>query len=494
MARRPLAVLIALALAVTACAGDDDDGSDDAATTTAAPAAGDAGEGPNGFRPDPIEWEDCGVAECAAVEVPLDYDALDGPTIDIAVKRVPASDERVGALFLNPGGPGASATEFATAIGSVLPDSVPERFDLVGVEPRGLSGSAPLDCGLDYSEVYGIDPTVEDAADRTAMLDVAAEVADACERSAGDRLAHVGTRDVARDIDSVRAAMGDATLSYYGGSYGTAIGQVYAELFPNRLRAMVLDAVVELGPTGLEIAATQAQGFETALERLDTACPASGDCRLDDPEGAVEQVLRLAERPGGIPAADADRPAGPGEAVLGISAALYTKQLWPHLDQALRLALDGDGSGLVALADYYLELGDFDVYFAVNCLDYAWPTGDADAFLAAAKAAGQQSPHFGEGLVSDYLRCVDWPVPPEPLGPVTAPGTPPILVISTTGDPATPYEQGVAVAERLEHGVLVTNDGEGHGAVGARISCIDAIFAAYLIDGTVPEDGTVCRG
>ena len=394
---------------------------------------------------------------------------------------------------MNPGGLGASAVEFVSQIAPLLPDTIPEHFDLVGVEPRGLQGSEPLDCGLDYERVYGVDPTVEDAADRTALLDTAAEVADACERSAGERLAHVGTRDVARDIDAVRAAMGDATLSYYGGSYGTAIGQVYADLFPGRLRAMVLDAVVELGPTGLEIAATQAEGFETALDRLDAACPASGDCDLDDPKGAVEQVLRLAERPGGIPAPDADRPAGPGETVLGISAALYTQQLWPHLDQALRLALAGDGSGLVALADYYLDLGDFDVYFAVNCLDYAWPSGDADAFLAAAKDAAERAPHFGEGLVTDYLRCVDWPVPPEPLGPVTAPGTPPILVISTTGDPATPYEQGVAVADRLERGVLVTNDGEGHGAVGSRIACVDAILAAYLVDGTVPEDGIVCE-
>ena len=149
MAPRPLAVLVALALAVTACAGDDDDGAVDGTGTTAAPAAGDAGEGPNGFRPDPIAWEDCGTGECATVEVPLDYDALDGPTIRLAVERVPASGERIGALFVNPGGPGASATEFARAIGSVLPESIPERFDLVGVEPRGLVGSAPLDCGSD---------------------------------------------------------------------------------------------------------------------------------------------------------------------------------------------------------------------------------------------------------------------------------------------------------------------------------------------------------
>jgi pimeloyl-ACP methyl ester carboxylesterase len=497
MARRTLAVALVLALAVTACGGGDDDSTgEDAApsSTIARPDAGDPAIGPNGFRPDPIRWDDCGAAQCASLAVPLDYAEPDGDRIDIAVLRLPASGERLGALFVNPGGPGASAVEFVSQIAPLLPDTVPEHFDLVGVEPRGLQGSEPLDCGLDYERVYGVDPTVEDAADRRAMVDLAAEVADGCERSAGDLLAHVGTRDVARDLDSVRAAMGDATLSYYGGSYGTAIGQVYADLFPQRIRSMILDAVVELGPSGLEGATAQAEGFETALDRLDTSCPASGSCRLDDPKGAVDEVLRLAEEPGGIPAPDANRAAGPGEAVIGISAALYSEQLWPVLDLALRNALDGDGSGLVELADYYLGIGDFDVYFAVNCLDYAWPTGDPDAFLAAGKAAAASAPRFGEAIVTDYLRCVDWPVPPDPLEPVTAPGTPPILVISTTGDPATPYAAGVAVAERLEQGVLVTNEGEGHGTVGSGNSCIDTIVAAYLVSDAVPDDGTVCNG
>jgi hypothetical protein len=156
-------------------------------------------------------------------------------------------------------------------------------------------------------------------------------------------------------------------------------------------------------------------------------------------------------------------------------------------------ALDGDGSAMVRLADGYLDIGSFDIYFAVNCLDFAWPTGDPDAFLAAGKAAATDAPHFGEALVTDYVRCAYWPAPAEPLTPVTAPGTPPILVISTTGDPATPYEAGVAVAERLESGVLITHEGDGHGVIGSLNSCVDALMAAYLLDGAVPEDGIVCR-
>jgi hypothetical protein len=203
-------------------------------------------------------------------------------------------------------------------------------------------------------------------------------------------------------------------------------------------------------------------------------------------------VLALAEQPGGIPAPDADRPAGPGEANLGISYALYSQSLWTSLDSALAKARGGDGSELVDLADGYIGIGDFEIYFAVNCMDFAWPVGDPDAFLAAAKATAEHAPHFGEALVNDYIRCVDWPVPPTPLEATTAPGTPPILVVSTTGDPATPYEGGVHVAERLESGVLITNEGDGHTVVGDGKPCIDDLIVAYFVDDVIPEDGTTC--
>ena len=430
--------------------------------------------------------------ECASVVVPLDYSEPEGRTIELFVTRAPATGDRIGPLFVNPGGPGGSAVEFAAALSAYIPESVSERFDIVGVEPRGLDGSGSFECGVDYTQLYSIDPTVEDAADRNALIDQAATFAEECQRRAGEVLPHVGTRDVARDLDAVRAAMGDEQLSYYGASYGTAIGQVYADLFPDRIRAMVLDAVVDLGVSGLELATDQAAGFEVALARFADYCTTSGTCRTGDTIAAVDQVRALAEQPGGIPARGAGRPAGPGEVNLGLADALYSETAWATLDRALADALAGDGSGLVELADQYLSIGDFDVYFAVNCLDFAWPAGDPDAFLSAAKAAGTASPHFGEALTTDYLRCVDWPVAPDPIPAITAPGTPPIVVISTTGDPATPYEGGVAVAHRLESGVLITNEGEGHGAVPGGNSCISALFAAYLIDLNVPDDGTVC--
>ncbi len=296
-------MLVALALGAGACSGDDaaDVGSDPSSGASTSVAAGPADLGPEGFRPDPIRWDSCEGVDCASVSVPLDYADPDGAQVELYVTRVPARGQRLGALFVNPGGPGGSALEMAVTLPFLVPESVPERFDIVAVEPRGVDGSAGFSCGMDYRDVYAVDPTVEDAADRTALIDMAHTVADGCLRGAGDELAHVGTRNVARDMDSVRAAMGDAQLSYFGVSYGTVIGQVYADLFPGRIRAMVLDGVVELGPDGLEQATNQAAGFEVGLQRFADHCAGRGQCRTDDPIGAVERVTALAERPGGIP-------------------------------------------------------------------------------------------------------------------------------------------------------------------------------------------------
>ncbi|MGQ0832260.1 MAG: alpha/beta hydrolase [Microthrixaceae bacterium] len=490
-----LALLVVFAVGAAACATEATrDPLGEARTTTTTTSEDSTTSTPDGsFTPEPIDWSSCAFGQCAKVQVPLDYREPNGRLIEIAVSRTRAKGDRIGALFVNPGGPGATGTDFAAIVAGLLPTTLRDRFDIVGFDPRGVGDSNPVDCGVDTTTLYSVDPTIETPADRTALLDVTKRYIDDCAIKFGDVLPYLSTRDVAKDMDVIRAAMGDAKLSFLGFSYGTAIGQVYADLFPSHVRSMILDGVLDLGPTGLQLADEQAAGFETALQRYTAYCDSGTECATSgDALGAVERVLELAEKPGGIPAPSADRPAGRGEATLAVAVALYSRSMWERLDAALDAALGGDGSKLVALADQYIGIGDFEIYFAVNCMDFAWPTGDPDAILRAAKETAKQSPHLGEALVTDYVRCADWPVPADPLQPITAPGSPPILVVSTTGDPATPYAAGVAVAQRLERGVLVTNEGDGHTVVADGKPCIDEIVVRYLIDGATPPDGTTC--
>jgi pimeloyl-ACP methyl ester carboxylesterase len=491
---RAIAAAVVATLLAAACAQEADiadlaaDTSDDG-TATSPDSGGEATDGSEGEAPaGTIEWSSCGDAECATLDVPVDYAAPDGETLTLSVSRVPATGDRIGALFVNPGGPGGTATDFAITMSFILPSEVTERFDIVGVDPRGL-GASRIDCGGDMQELYGVDYSIDSPEDTEALLTVSQDYVDGCDQAAGDLLAHLGTEDVARDIDAVRAAMGDDQLSYLGFSYGTAIGQALADLFPDRIRAMIIDGVVDLGPTGVESAVAQAAGFEVALEAYAEDCDANPSCPVaPDAIGAIEELQAMVEE---APIPAQPRDLGPGELSTGLALPLYNEGDWPVLSDAVAAALDGDGTAMVELADAYIGVADFDVYFAVNCLDFEWPEDPAE-LLGDGKAAAAQSPHFAEPIVNDYVRCAMWPVEEVPLQPVTAPDAPPILVVSTTNDPATPYEAGVRTAERLETGVLLTYEGDGHTVVGNGVPCVDDAATAYLVDLEVPEDGLTC--
>ena len=494
MPRTALALTACLSLLAAACASEADEnplveaGSGSARDESSAPDGGDSpDEGAAGT--DTLDWEECaGDAECATLDVPVDYDQPEGDTLTLSVARVPASGDRIGALFVNPGGPGGTTTDFAVDLAFALPDDITERFDIVGVDPRGL-GSSDIDCGGDFTELYGVDYSIDSPEDEATLLDVSSAYIDGCETAAGDLLPHLGTANVARDIDAVRAAMGDELLNYLGFSYGTAIGQMLAELFPDRVRAMIIDGIVELGPGGIESAVSQAAGFEVALQAYADDCDADSSCPLGPDAIAAIEELQAAVEEEPIPAQPRDL--GPGELSTGLALPLYSEELWPGLSDAVADALDGDGTAMVSLADQYIGVADFDVYFAVNCIDFEWPE-TPDELLAEAVEAADESPHFAEAIVNDYVRCAMWPVAEVPLTPVTAPAAPPILVVSTTNDPATPYEAGVRTAERLESGVLLTYEGDGHTVVGNGVPCVDDIAADYLVDLEVPDDGTTC--
>ncbi|MFN8017346.1 MAG: alpha/beta hydrolase [Acidimicrobiales bacterium] len=500
--RAPAAALVATCLLLAACSAS---GGSDASrsTTTSRPSKGtttapgtDAGD-----DVPVIEWQDCGGGfQCGDLEVPVDYAKPDGQKLQLAVTRHPASDpsKRIGVLMMNPGGPGASAIDLAHSYSRA--GEIGERFDIVGFDPRGVGESSPLDCHSHLQDIYDADPTIDSAQDRTEYLDTSKAFVDECAKEYGDVLPFLGTTEVARDMDEVRKALGEEQVNYLGYSYGTSIGQEYARLFPTHVRAMILDGVVDTKPSGLDAAADQAKGFETALASYEQHCEDDG-CGFggQSAKEVIDDVVAQAEA-SPIPAPDRDRPAGPGVVNLAMGQALYSEQLWGQLSRALRDAQDGDGAGLVDLADMYLGReddgtydGGFEIYFAVSCLDDEWPK-DPDAILAAGKAAAKQSPLFGEAIVNDYVRCALWPAKPKPLHPVpkATKGLPPIVVVSTTKDPATPYENGVNVAKQIPGAVLVTNEGEGHTVVGQGKPCIDDLANEYFLDLKVPKDGTTC--
>ncbi|HEX2575104.1 MAG TPA: alpha/beta hydrolase [Aquihabitans sp.] len=507
---RAAAIGLAAAVLLAACSagGDDDDATPTTAapeattTTTAAPSSTEAPTTTTTTTPGGPElgWTDCdGGFECAELEVPLDHDDPSGETIVLGLSRRPATDpeRRIGSLLMNPGGPGGSAVEFIE--GSPLPTALTERFDIVGFDPRGVGRSTPLDCRTHLQAIYDVDPTMEDDADREAYVETSQRFVDECAERHADLLPHLGTVDVAKDMDLVRAALGEEQVTYVGYSYGTSLGEQYARLFPTRVRAMVLDGVVDPGQSGLQAAAGQAAGFTRALDAFIAQCD-EDDCGLAGPAGEViDEVIAAAEE-APIPANRADRPATPGVVALALGQALYSETLWPELARALDQASGGNANGLVALADRYLQRrpdgsypNGFEIYFAVSCLDSAWPK-DPDAVFDTAEYVGALYPRVGEALVNDYVRCALWPGEPQPLTPLTGAvqGLPPIVVVSTTGDPATPYESGVKVAGEVPGAVLVTNEGEGHTIYAQGKACIDEPVTAYLVDLTVPAAGLRC--
>jgi pimeloyl-ACP methyl ester carboxylesterase len=463
-----------------------------------------APKGLGSFYTQDLEWSECGKAHCAWVTVPVDYADPDGDTTRIRMALYPATGESRRSVFVNPGGPGGSAIDFAATMASQLGDDVREHSDVVGVDPRGVGLSTPLTClsDRDFDEYTASDPDPDDAAEVAAQRKGFTELGKACVAGSGELAGHVSTVEVARDMDVVRALLGRAKLDWFGASYGTELGAVYAELFPDRVGRMVLDGAVDPTLDSVESSFAQATGFQRALQAYAEDCVTAKDCPLGrDADAGVAKIADLLEQLDSTPLpGDGDRKLTEGLAFYGIAVTLYEKEAWPTLTQALTAAFKGDGKILLALSDIYFgrqsdgtyesNLGQ--VISAVSCLDS--PEGlteaDVEAQIPRFDAA---SPVFGRALAWGALGCSDWPIKgTSPLPEIDAKGAPPIVVIGTTRDPATPYESAEALASQLESGVLLTRDGDGHTAYLSGNSCITKVVDRYLADGTVPKDGTTC--
>jgi pimeloyl-ACP methyl ester carboxylesterase len=439
--------------------------------------------------------------------VPLDYDEPDGRMIELSVIKLPATDaeSRVGSLVINPGGPGGSGVEYARSARQVITKEVRARFDIVGFDPRGVGESTPVEC-LDGSEIDALRASEAVPTDASSLHAIEAEsknFAARCQARSGDLLPHVGTRDAARDMDVLRAALGDEKLTYLGKSYGTYLGAIYAELFPTRVRALVLDGALDPTLSSEDLDRAQARGFEVALQSFIADCVKRSGCPLGTSSSAATSRLErfLADVDRSPLPGDGARELTGGDAISGVAAALYSKeQGWPILRIALRAALGGDGAALLSLADAMSERNSDGEYSnllaantAINCADHPSPK-DASAYQANAEIFAKESPVFGAFMAWSGLVCAYWPFPatiaPEPIHAV---GAAPILVIGTTRDPATPYAWAQALASQLDSGVLLTYEGDGHTAYGNGNACIDRAVEAYLIDSKSPAADTRCK-
>ncbi|SNS64134.1 alpha/beta hydrolase fold [Micrococcales bacterium KH10] len=463
---------------------------------------------PQGFRKfyrQDIVWSTCDTTyECATVRAPLDWSDPKGDSIGIGLQRLPATSVKQGSLLINPGGPGVSGTDFVSYAEILISEQVRESYDLVGFDPRGTGRTSPIRCYPDAEW----DNFITNGPSATSSIDdqqgAAQAFALACQTNASDILAYVDTQSVARDMDLIRAVLGERRLNYLGYSYGTSLGSTYAGLFPTNVGRFVLDGAMDPALSPNEVVLGQAQGFERALRRYVSYCLSRSDCPLsgtvEEALGAIHVLLgSLGNNP--LRTEDPDRVLTQPLGMVGVVYPLYASWQWPVLTAALDRAINNqDGTQLLANADAYhgrnsdgtFEDNSGQAFIAISCLE---PRISADSENLAELQAQilEVAPTLGATWPIEAVQCAQWPasVPSQDFD-LTAPGAQAIMVIGTTGDPATPYEWAQGLAQVLESGFLVTYDGDGHGAYGASNQCITETVDDFLLEGIVPTAEVSC--
>ncbi|MDP4509011.1 alpha/beta hydrolase [Nonomuraea turcica] len=483
-----------------------------AAGCSSVPAAEPATESGGGSLA-PVEWGPCtdikrpdgepparqdASVRCGKLEVPLDYAQPAGETIDLALIKLPATGQRLGSVVFNFGGPGASGVDTLDQAAKAL-TTLRARYDLISFDPRGVERSSGVRCGsgADMDRFTSLDtlPPNEETHQQSEAANK--EFAALCQKNSGKILPYVGTVNAARDLDRIRAALGEAKLNYVGMSYGTQLGGVYATQFPQKVGRMVLDAPLDPTVTFEQRTLAQTRGFQQAYESFLKACVKNSCTIGKDQATANANVENLMNELTAKPLKVGNRDLTQGLASTGVAAALYSEMTWPFLEQALSDALKGKGGALMYLADSYTGRKPDGTYStqmtsfpAITCVDTAERPTPAE-LRRTEQAALRISPLFGSEGSGGLCRV--WPAQgSDQARHVNATGSAPILVVGGKGDPATPYEWAPRLTAQLKTATLVTYMGEGHGAYLSGSKCVQGLVDAYMIDGKVPEKGATC--
>jgi pimeloyl-ACP methyl ester carboxylesterase len=500
------ATVVLLSATLAGCGGDSKDADPTAQKLSwkdcPAPSESEGGGAAPSPLPNGDKWQ------CATMKAPLDWNKPKGDTIGLALVRAKSSgaaSKRIGSLVFNFGGPGGSGVTTLPAFGEDYA-TLRTRYDLVSFDPRGVGRSAGIECESDsqLDEYFQQDATPDDTAERTKLLANTEQFNAACEKHSKKMLPQVRTTDAARDMDLMRQVLGDDKLHYFGISYGTELGGVYAHLFPKHVGRAVFDAVVDPTQNSEQGSLGQAKGFQLALDNFAADCTSkTTDCPLGDTAQDVkDRIAKLLKNldskpiPGIFP-----RQLTQTAATNGIAQALYSKDFWEYLTEGLEQAYSGDGKVLMVLSDSMngrSENGEYSniaaANVAINCADDK-PRYTADYVEQKLPEFRAASPLFGDFLAWGMVGCTDWAVPGAADHPdVSAAGSAPILVVGNTGDPATPYEGARKMVDALGKGVAVelTYKGQGHGAYDSKNKCVQSAVNGYLLNGKVPAAGTVC--
>lgn len=455
-----------------------------------------------------LAWDDCDDGmQCTTASAPLDWTDPAAGSVDLALVRQPATGDRIGSLLVNPGGPGGSGYDFVKdSVDYATDATLQEHFDIVGFDPRGVGRSSAVTC-LDPAEMdtylYGL-TGAERGSDAWIQEQEAsaATFATACAAKTGALLGEVDTQSAARDLDLLRAVLGDSQLNYLGFSYGTFLGATYAELYPDKVGRLVLDGALDPSTSNFEVTSTQAQGFESALRAYLTDCLAGKDCPFDGTvDDAMTTIGALLASVDVSPITATDgRQLGANTLLTAIIYPLYQATAWSHLSEMFEGVLQGSADGALRFADAYngrnadgsYADNSTEAFMAINCVDYAYDD-DPAAMRAEAAEIERVAPAIGKYMAFGDISCANWPYSFQgERRQIHATGAAPILVVGTTNDPATPYAWAQSLAEQLDSGQLVTYTGEGHTAYNKSNSCVNDAVDAYLVDGVMPATDPMC--